>query len=134
MSREEPTDLLRDQPVTVMASRQYASGTRTSEVYRCPADANFCRTLLDRESWPNRGTEEIISVRVEISMDAGASWRFFYGFKARGGQTMRNDVEDTQSGCIFPLPNVGNPSRLIRITTSNTVELRTRLEFTAGTR
>ena len=109
-----------------LASRSYAAGTRTVGPRDIPQGYTTLTATLTRESWPDTGSD-VVTVRVDISYDGGATWILNHvGFTASGGNlTNRQGQATTESRVIVPIPEPTSTTRQLRITVTNAVTLTT---------
>lgn len=108
-------------------------------------DADIFKAQALRANWPDTGSW-VYQVAYDLSLDGGATWAsdalamkpqpkpWKYGSFPRGDWSNGGDYPDKQGGIVpytfrqIDLPDVGNPSRVVKITTTPLVPINTQIE------
>lgn len=80
---------------------------------------------LTRVGWPVNGGADIVTVLVEISFDAGATFPHKAQLTAKGGNLVFNStgLPINATEMTFSMPQPANVNRRVRVTITNTVTL-----------
>jgi hypothetical protein len=110
--------------VEEIPSRNWPAGTNTSQPTAIALGINTLRATFTRESWPVG--VGVITCRIEISFDGGATWPEFASTTWDGGDYVdRNGNLMTSCYIQRDVKEPQNGNRQVRATFTRTVGLRT---------
>lgn len=124
---QQPRRAVRGRPLEELPRANYAANTPLlGEAFELPLGADTFDARLDRSELPD-DPDDLVQVWHEISLDGGATWVKWGGYRTNGGEVL-DQFGNVQmySSSEVPLPEPNNPARLIRITTIPLKNIRTR--------
>lgn len=107
-----------------LSSRNWPAGQNSAGPTAVPVGITKVSATFTRENWP--AGSRIITVRIDLSYDGGATWRDFIWSSFDGGEHRTRDgtLVDTVT-MSHTLHEPDNENRMARVTMTRAVALRT---------